>query len=35
MEGSGAIVFQVPLTGHAPTLLDPLQIEAVQSFLTG
>jgi pimeloyl-ACP methyl ester carboxylesterase len=35
MEASGAPVFQVPLTGHAPTLLDPVQIETVQSFLAG
>ena len=35
MEASGAEAYQVPLTGHAPALLDPLQIEAIRSFLTG
>jgi hypothetical protein len=35
MEASGARAFEVPVTGHAPALLDPLQIEAIQSFLTG
>lgn len=33
MEASGAEAYQVPMTGHAPALLDPLQIEAVRSFL--
>jgi pimeloyl-ACP methyl ester carboxylesterase len=35
MEASGAMAYQVPLTGHAPALLDPLQIEVIQSFLAG
>jgi pimeloyl-ACP methyl ester carboxylesterase len=35
MEASGALVYQVPETGHAPALLNPLQIEAIRSFLTG
>jgi hypothetical protein len=35
MKASGAIAFEVPLTGHAPALLDPLQIEAIRSFLSG
>ena len=35
MEASGAKTFDVPLTGHAPALLDPLQIGAVRSFLAG
>ena len=33
MEASGALAYQVPLTGHAPALLEPLQIEAIRSFL--
>jgi pimeloyl-ACP methyl ester carboxylesterase len=33
MEASGAVAFEVPVTGHAPALLDPLQIEAIRSFL--
>ena len=33
MEASGAEAYEVPLTGHAPALLDPLQIEAIRSFL--
>jgi hypothetical protein len=35
MEASGAEAYQVPLTGHAPALLDKLQIEAIRSFLAG
>jgi pimeloyl-ACP methyl ester carboxylesterase len=35
MEASGAEAYEVPLTGHAPALLDPLQIEAIRSFLAG
>lgn len=35
MEASGAEAFEVPVTGHAPPLLDPLQIEAVRAFLGG
>jgi pimeloyl-ACP methyl ester carboxylesterase len=35
MEASGAEAFEVPGTGHAPALLDPLQIEAIRSFLSG
>jgi pimeloyl-ACP methyl ester carboxylesterase len=35
MQASGATGLEVPLTGHAPALLDPLQIEAVRSFLSG
>jgi pimeloyl-ACP methyl ester carboxylesterase len=35
MEASGAEAFEVPVTGHAPALLDPLQIEAIRLFLTG
>jgi pimeloyl-ACP methyl ester carboxylesterase len=35
MEASGAMVFEVPLTGHAPALLDPPQIEAIRAFLAG
>jgi pimeloyl-ACP methyl ester carboxylesterase len=34
MEASGAEAYVVPVTGHAPPLLDPLQIEAIRSFLT-
>ncbi|HEY0183015.1 MAG TPA: alpha/beta hydrolase [Rhodopila sp.] len=35
MEASGAEAYEVPETGHAPALLDPLQIEAIRSFLAG
>ena len=35
MEASGAEAFQVPVTGHAPALLDPVQIGAIRSFLGG
>lgn len=35
MQASGAVAHQVPLTGHAPALLDPPQIEAIRSFLGG
>jgi len=34
MEASGARAYQVPETGHAPALLDPLQIAAIRAFLT-
>jgi hypothetical protein len=34
MEASGARAFVVPETGHAPALLDPRQIAAIQNFLT-
>ncbi len=34
MEASGAVGYEVPLTGHAPALLDPAQIEVIRSFLT-
>jgi pimeloyl-ACP methyl ester carboxylesterase len=33
MEASGARAFVVPETGHAPALLDPLQIAAIRAFL--
>lgn len=33
MEATGAEAFEVPLTGHAPALLDPLQIEAIRTFI--
>jgi pimeloyl-ACP methyl ester carboxylesterase len=33
MEATGATAFQVPLTGHAPALLDPPQIDAIRAFL--
>ena len=33
MEASGARALVVPLTGHAPALLDPLQIAAIRDFL--
>jgi pimeloyl-ACP methyl ester carboxylesterase len=33
MEASGAEALEVPETGHAPALLDPSQIEAIQAFL--
>jgi pimeloyl-ACP methyl ester carboxylesterase len=35
MEASGATAYVVPGTGHAPALLDPLQIEAIRGFLEG
>jgi pimeloyl-ACP methyl ester carboxylesterase len=35
MEETGASAYVVPVTGHAPALLDPLQIEAIRSFLAG
>jgi pimeloyl-ACP methyl ester carboxylesterase len=35
MAASGAEAFEVPVTGHAPALLDPAQIEAIRSFLAG
>ena len=35
MAASGAVTVQVPLTGHAPALLDPAQIEAIRTFLDG
>jgi len=35
METSGAEAYQVAVTGHAPALLDPLQIGAIESFLAG
>lgn len=35
MEASGALAYEVPETGHAPPLVDPLQIEAIRSFLSG
>lgn len=34
MEASGATAYVVPETGHAPALLDPLQIEAIAAFLS-
>ncbi|MBS0640133.1 MAG: alpha/beta hydrolase [Proteobacteria bacterium] len=34
MEASGAAVFEVPSTGHAPALLDPSQIAVIRAFLT-
>lgn len=34
MEASGALAYTVPVTGHAPALLDPLQIEAIRTFLS-
>lgn len=34
MEASGAVVYPVPVTGHAPALVDPLQIEAIIGFLS-
>ena len=33
MKASGAKSFIVPGTGHAPALMDSLQIEAVRAFL--
>jgi pimeloyl-ACP methyl ester carboxylesterase len=35
MKASGALAYEVPLTAHAPALLDPVQIELIRSFLTG
>jgi pimeloyl-ACP methyl ester carboxylesterase len=35
MQASGARGHQVPLTGHAPALLDAPEIEAIRSFLAG
>lgn len=35
MEASGALTYVVPETGHAPALIDPLQIAAIDAFLTG
>lgn len=35
MQASGAGGFEVPVTGHAPALLDPPQIQAIRSFLSG
>ncbi len=35
MEASGAAAFEAAETGHAPALLDPLQIEVIRSFLAG
>ena len=35
MAASGAQTLQIPVTGHAPALLDPPQIEAIRSFLDG
>ena len=35
MAASGAATVQVPLTGHAPALLDPAQIGAIRTFLDG
>lgn len=35
MEASGAQAYVVPATGHAPALLDPLQIAAIHAFLKG
>jgi hypothetical protein len=35
MEASGAVAYQVPVTGHAPALLDPAQIGAIRDFLVG
>ncbi len=34
MAASGAAVFEVPDTGHAPALLDPAQIGVIRAFLT-
>jgi pimeloyl-ACP methyl ester carboxylesterase len=33
MEASGATLFEVPDTGHAPALLDPAQIGVIRAFL--
>ncbi|WP_428489211.1 alpha/beta fold hydrolase [Rhodopila sp.] len=33
MQASGAQGYEVPLTGHAPALLDPPQTQAILSFL--
>jgi pimeloyl-ACP methyl ester carboxylesterase len=35
MEASGAEAIEVAETGHAPALIDRLQIAAVRSFLIG
>jgi pimeloyl-ACP methyl ester carboxylesterase len=35
MQASGALAYVVPVTGHAPMLLDPPQIEVIRSFLNG
>jgi pimeloyl-ACP methyl ester carboxylesterase len=35
VAASGAQTLQIPVTGHAPALLDPPQIEAIRSFLDG
>ena len=35
MQASGAQGCEVPLTGHAPALLDPAQTGAIRSFLAG
>jgi hypothetical protein len=34
MAASGAETLEIADTGHAPALLDPLQIGAIRSFLT-
>ena len=34
MTASGAEGFEVPVTGHAPALLDASQIGVVRTFLT-
>jgi pimeloyl-ACP methyl ester carboxylesterase len=33
MQASGADAIEVPGVGHAPALLDPSEIEAIQAFL--
>jgi len=33
MRGAGAQVCIVPQTGHAPALMDPVQIAAIKTFL--
>ena len=33
MQAAGAVALEVPDTGHAPALLDAVQIEAIRSFL--
>lgn len=33
MEATGALVYEVAETGHAPALLDPVQIDAIRTFL--
>ncbi|WP_428488199.1 alpha/beta fold hydrolase [Rhodopila sp.] len=35
MAASGAVLSEVPETGHAPALLDPAQIMLIRSFLSG